>query len=1026
MFAPFANRHKKLFKDKILEDLIENIDKKDTNALSNFAKQCISYASDNDITEEFRDLAVDASICLRDFQSVLSLTESFEKTEFYLYRAYAYARLNMTNKIVSLKLRFQQNFTEALELPRNAFISTSMEFLLLYGENNYQMAIATLEEIEHLLDKYSDELEDKLFTLLILTLGSQVYLQINHFDKVDDLARRILQTAVKMDDPYFQSVALNLITTVLINKGEFRKAQNMMGAAFVPTEKTGLSADRASLLNNSAKLELARGDFEKSIKLLEQIYELVSHIPRAQAISAINIAELNILLKENETAESMIETALLLDKEHNLNLIEPYLLSAWVSIEKGELDKAETLIQASEERLEETGETRKIPDINYFKGLLYKRKGDINAAIDYFEEAYNTATKFRNIELVIKTQFQLVNIFMQRFNETKELADYSSILRYLDNLSFISQEQFIPRLMCDMHLLRGMILAQGGKRERAVEDILKAYDLASKFNYKHMQKEANNLLREVEKAKKTEYDELKELEEKGFEDIEKMASVLERYEGFKFIKSPKQVETKLQGIAIVEAETALIKYRFITEHEVEEAASIVPSIVAAVNLFSKTVLEEAMIVDEVKEEGTELLIEAINDHIVVAIAEKVTFSMKMQFEKYVSELKLKLPQMMPLEADEKTNETLTEITKRYFEEITFRAGIAEPIPEPSKVTELDDITVDTEFLLQDDLSKIIELPEKTDLGAPEKPEDLDKILDDVEAELIAIEEGTDEAKEKKQEEAILETDEKIETEEVEVKDKDKITSEISEIPKIPKASKLEELAEDVAEELDEIKEALEEQEEELIEEELEELEESLDEKEEKEEPTEEPEEPEEESKEEKEEIEEKDEKVVEEEEEKEEEIKEVKEEKEEEPEEEKEEETKEEEEKEEEEEEKEEETKEDSKESELEEIPEPELVDELGDGIPKMVDEGEESATVTIKEIVITEKDKKTEEEEEKIESIPEPDFVKELEPVTIRKDREDKKPKKKKEIKDIEASSEDVLDVLDVLENHDDESEEE
>ncbi|MCG3222663.1 MAG: hypothetical protein H7641_14885, partial [Candidatus Heimdallarchaeota archaeon] len=331
MFAPFANRHEKLFKEKILEDLIENIDKKDTNALSNFAKQCISYASANDITEEFRDLAVDASICLRDFQSVLFLTESFEKTEFYLYRAYAYARLSMTNKIVSLKLRFQQNFTEALDLPRNAFISTSMEFLLLYGEHNYQMAIATLGEIEHLLDKYPDELENKLFTLLILTLGAQVYLQINHFDKVDDLARRILQTAVKMDDPYFQSVALNLITTVLINKGEFRKAQNMMGAALVPTEKTGLSADRASLLNNSAKLELARGDFEKSIKLLLQIYELVSHIPRAQAISAINIAELNILLKENESAENMIETALLLDKGHDLNLIEPYLLSAWVS-----------------------------------------------------------------------------------------------------------------------------------------------------------------------------------------------------------------------------------------------------------------------------------------------------------------------------------------------------------------------------------------------------------------------------------------------------------------------------------------------------------------------------------------------------------------------------------------------------------------------------------------------------------------------------------------------------------------------
>ena len=207
MFAPFDKRHRKAFEHEAVKQIISKIDPKEKIPLNTFTKEWINYATNNDIDDTLRDLSVDVAICTRDFNSVLHLTENFIRTEFFLYRAYAYSRMNLVNKIVSLKLQFQQRYDDSLDHPRNSFIVASMEFLLLYGELNYQMAIATFDEIEKLIEDHPAELENKVFTSLILTLGAQVNLQVNNFNKVENIARKILQYAVKTEDPYFQSVA---------------------------------------------------------------------------------------------------------------------------------------------------------------------------------------------------------------------------------------------------------------------------------------------------------------------------------------------------------------------------------------------------------------------------------------------------------------------------------------------------------------------------------------------------------------------------------------------------------------------------------------------------------------------------------------------------------------------------------------------------------------------------------------------------------------------------------------------------
>jgi tetratricopeptide (TPR) repeat protein len=674
------------FKSPIIVNLIKKLKEEKEANVKSFSKNCLDYALNNDVDDNIRDLSVDVAICNRDFKSVLTLTEAYSRTEYYIYRAYAYSRLDEINKIISLKLRFHQKYTKALDSPRNAFIITSMEFLLLYGEQNYSMAIATIDELEELIAKYPEQLNGKLFTSLILTLACQTYLRVHNFGKVDEVARQILSYAVEQNDPYFQSVALNLITTVLINYGEFRKAQRMSAAAILPTEETGLDADRASLLNNSANLELAKGDYKKTVKLLQQIYVLIANNPHAQAISAVNIAELHILLNNFEDAEKMLEEAINLETFHKFNLIEPYLLLSWICIKKKNYKNAQENLDIGKKIFEETGELRKKPNILYFQGRLDYENGKIDEAVKSYELANKASEELQNIEFMIKSQFQLAKLYLGKFNETKELAYYSSALNYINNLTFLSEEQFIPKLMCDLHILKGRLLAQVGKRSKAVDDILIALEIAERFKYRSLQQDIKELLRKIESDKSDEEEDVKTLMEKGILESEKITEILQKYEGFKFVKSPKKVDSKLQCVALVEKDTGVIKYRYATKHEQNNVASIVPSLVAAINMFSSLVFDEDIVFEELKEEDKELLIKHIEPYLLIIITDKITYNLKIQFERYAEEIKKILPSLELIDTDTVQHEKLDSITNIYFLEKTRTKSEQEETKKKKKIT----------------------------------------------------------------------------------------------------------------------------------------------------------------------------------------------------------------------------------------------------------------------------------------------------------------------------------------------------
>ena len=358
--------------------------------------------------------------------------------------------------------------------------------------------------------------------------------------------------------------------------------------------------------------------------------------------------------------------------------------------------------------------------------MLNKKKGLIDEAIQSFEISNKAASDLDNVEYLIKAQFELAGLHLERFNENNELTDYSAVLGYLNNLTYLSEEQFIPRLMCDIQMLKGLLLIHGNKPEKAMESIADAYELAKKFNYPKVQRDAQILLNEIDKEQKIERF-AAILEEKGFEQTERMSDTLKKYQGFKFVKAPKVVGSKLYGIALVDADTAVMKYRFTTTHEYQDEASLVPMLVAAINQFSQSVLEEDLVLSEVTQEGRDLLIDMIEDRIIIAITEKITFNIKNQFEKYVNTLRKFIPKIEPLLLTDIQHEVLDRITIVYFllEGILQERSKEQKSALDASLKELEDVIAQVESDLRD-------LLERAERASPEE------IITQVDSELKRI------------------------------------------------------------------------------------------------------------------------------------------------------------------------------------------------------------------------------------------------------------------------------------------------
>ena len=190
-------------------------------------------------------------------------------------------------------------------------------------------------------------------------------------------------------------------------------------------------------------------------------------------------------------------------------------------------------------------------------------------------------------------------------------------------------------MICGVNLLKGYLLLLAEKTEQAKESLKQAVVLAEQNRFLTELQQAKNLLKEINVLETSK----SEIIGKKIQDIAvPPVPVLEER---LFIPTMlKRERTILYGIAIVEIETGVMKYRFKTEHDVQGVTSLIPTTVAAVNMYAHTILDNSLSLTHIREEGYEMLIENLSDKfLVIAIVDQITFQFKQQFIKFTNILK---------------------------------------------------------------------------------------------------------------------------------------------------------------------------------------------------------------------------------------------------------------------------------------------------------------------------------------------------------------------------------------------------
>ncbi|MCK4845718.1 MAG: hypothetical protein KAS95_08595, partial [Candidatus Heimdallarchaeota archaeon] len=198
-------------------------------------------------------------------------------------------------------------------------------------------------------------------------------------------------------------------------------------------------------------------------------------------------------------------------------------------------------------------------------------------------------------------------------------------------------------------------------------DLEKARELASRFGYRSLLKEIKNLIADLEIISEDKESDKKSLKEKGFTETKKMEEVLSKYLDFKFVKNPRKTSSKLYGVAIVQTQSGVINYKYATDYEEENEASLTATIIAAVNMFSSVLLEEEIMLREAVEEKNALMIEQIGDNLIVCVSDHISLDLKIKFEEYIRKLKERSELLKELEDSSEVLDEIDSLTKKHFD-----------------------------------------------------------------------------------------------------------------------------------------------------------------------------------------------------------------------------------------------------------------------------------------------------------------------------------------------------------------------
>ena len=525
--APFSIRHSKILDQETLKQLENELNKtKGKNLLVEFTRNFSKLIEKKEKEREFTNLALDVFFSIEDYEKILEYSSPLYSAEYYFYRALAFYKLNQFNKIASLKLQFEMKFERALDLPRNRLILAFLDLFITLKENPEEIDLK-LEEIGVFLDGQDEEFKNKYWVIIVFSFYSELLFRRDLLNKTEEIARMILSYSLQNQDPYLQSNALILLSSIYIRKGEFRKAKQMIKSSLVPVNQTGELTNKAKILNNLLLLDLAKMDYFKAIDRISKIKDLKINDNKRKELEILEIKLKIHLNSENNIDERIKEIISNLEKEEKYYK-DIILLKCWYNIKRENYEEAKKNIdehlKLAENNLYSLLENR------YYYGLYHKEVGDYEQAFSDFEEVIELSKKDYKIELLVKSLMQFFSLAFSQNNEKYSLSD---ILQKVETLKETSEKQFIPKLQVDTLMIKLIFILL----KSTDIDIMEEWDIAMKKTH---QFRYIDRIKQLKIIKNYSRDNEKDNNEKQLGELFK--EIIEPYNCFFFIKKPKKEE----------------------------------------------------------------------------------------------------------------------------------------------------------------------------------------------------------------------------------------------------------------------------------------------------------------------------------------------------------------------------------------------------------------------------------------------------------------------------------------------------
>ncbi len=653
MYSPFSKNHKKAFESELVQNIVKEIVKEDEARLYHFSLKCLALDSENIIDEAQKLLFIDIAEKNGDIEKILRYTEGPKLIEDFYYRSYVFAKKGMYSKINSLKINFEEKFQKSLSLPRNIIVLASINMFLAEQEDNKELSKTNFEEILAVIITHKDEVNNLLFLSNLLVYGIKLYISAKDSEKAENLTKQLLNRAMEDGDQYSQVRALNFLTEININKGEFKKAGKYLQTIFLPLGDISTISEREHMLCNATKLEIAKGEMDKVIKLLQQRYLIAEKESKHKIIIGTELAEAFLNVGKVEEADTTIAEVLSINHNKGYNIVEPFITLSLIEMEKKNFEEATRLI----EKIEKSKKEKPCydADLFYLKALVAAQQGKLEDSKQFVKKAIFTSSSTLNYEVLMKSLLLDIKVQLDLLKTKKEKEEIENLLDKVSKVYYFSKEQFIPKLSVDMTILRSLIFISNGKKELATEELQRANKLSSKFHYLDKIKLISEFLELVEDSDK--HTDIETALEFLQDNIDVIEEILTTYNKLKFLKTPKIVDNTLKSLGIIDLNTKELSYSHNFEVNEDENQKFQESL----QKVSTRVLDEidsSLLASDYRE-GLIGLITRTEDKVIISLTDIYTYTLKSKVEQFSQELNSESQQ--PLNPD-----SLNKLVKEHF------------------------------------------------------------------------------------------------------------------------------------------------------------------------------------------------------------------------------------------------------------------------------------------------------------------------------------------------------------------------